>query len=213
MQIYNGVDLKEIIDHKVSKKEGKDFNLIMASDFRPEKKIEDVILALDLFNKRFPLKDFRLQIFGSKNNKNYFMYIKNILLNTNIAEKVFIKGLVTRKDLYKEFWSSDLFLLPSSNEGLSESLVQAMACGLPVICSNINPNKEVITNKFNGLIYQLGNINQLCECINFMYKNNNLCSEFSSKNTEIVRKKFNINEVVNSYSNYFEEIIKNEYIQ
>tara|TARA_B100000963_G_C22636831_1_gene678045 strand:- start:78 stop:1199 length:1122 start_codon:yes stop_codon:yes gene_type:complete len=209
IKIYNGVDLKEIIEHKESKKGGKELHLVMASDFRPEKKIEDVILALDLFNKKYPLKYFKLQIFGAQSNKLYTSYIKKILLNTNISNRVKIRGLVTRQELYKELWSSDLFLLSSSNEGLSESLVQAMACKLPVICSNIKPNKEVITNNSNGLVYELGNINELCECIKTLYSDHELCSKFSKNSYDFVREHLNINDVVISYSNYFEKLIKN----
>lgn len=62
-----------------------------------------------------------------------------------------------RKDVYQIYKASDVAVLPSLQEGLPVALMEAMACGLPVVCSNIRGNVDLIENDKGGF---------LCECFN-----------------------------------------------
>jgi len=61
-------------------------------------------------------------------------------------------------------------VLVSDYEGLSFSLLQAMACGLPVIVSNIQGNKDVIINNQDGLVVNLSEENALANSIKNLIK-------------------------------------------
>ena len=66
------------------------------------------------------------------------------------ANKLGLKDKVTfagwRQDVLEILSGCDLFIFPSLLEGLSNSILEAMACGLPCLVSDISENREIITN-------------------------------------------------------------------
>ena len=73
----------------------------------------------------------------------------------NQANRLGITGSVVfwgrRDDVLARLQSADIFVLPSRAEGISNALLEAMACGLPVVVSKIPGNVDVIEHKKNGL--------------------------------------------------------------
>lgn len=69
-------------------------------------------------------------------------YLKELAASLNISDIVTFLGY--REDMIDIYQTADVFLFPSYQEGLPMSLLEAMACGLPVICSNIRGNKDLM---------------------------------------------------------------------
>lgn len=72
-------------------------------------------------------------------------YLKNLISKLNIQDRVKLVGL--RSDVIDLYDAADVFVLPSFREGLSVSLMEAMASGLPVVCSRIRGNIDLIDNQ------------------------------------------------------------------
>jgi glycosyltransferase involved in cell wall biosynthesis len=66
----------------------------------------------------------------------------------------------TTRDYY---WASDLFVMPSRSEGQSNALNEAMACGLPVIASNVGGTLDVVEEGKSGVLFESENDRQLAE--------------------------------------------------
>ncbi len=66
-----------------------------------------------------------------------------------------------RNDPERILAASDIFVLPSYREGLPRSICEAMACGLPVIASNIRGCREEVTDGINGILFEPGSIKAL----------------------------------------------------
>lgn len=82
-----------------------------------------------------------------------------------LAEKFGLTDIITfagyREDIMELYQAADIFLFPSYQEGLPMALLEAMACGLPVICSNIRGNRDLmgpISSQVSGLSYCAGGI-------------------------------------------------------
>lgn len=73
-----------------------------------------------------------------------------LCLTLDIKDRVHFLGF--RKDIKKLCCSSDLFVFPSIQEGLSIALMEAMGCGLPVVASNIRGNNDLIIDKKGGIL-------------------------------------------------------------
>lgn len=74
---------------------------------------------------------------------------------------VVFAGPLDRTGLVDAMQRADIFCLPSHEEGLSLSLLQAMAAGLPVVATPESGAEEVVTSGVNGLIVHAGNVEQL----------------------------------------------------
>jgi glycosyltransferase involved in cell wall biosynthesis len=83
------------------------------------------------------------------------------IASLELAESVTLTGdQETTRDYY---WASDLFVLPSRSEGQSNALNEAMACGLPVIASNVGGALDVIEEGKSGILFEAENVHQLAE--------------------------------------------------
>lgn len=77
-----------------------------------------------------------------------------------------IHVLGSRNDVPEILRSSDIFVMPTYGEGMSNALLEAMAAGLPCITSDIPVNAEVIKDGHHGMLWKTGDQNHLVECLN-----------------------------------------------
>lgn len=74
-----------------------------------------------------------------------------------------------RKSVRDWYWAGDLLVLPSRTEGLSNALIEAMACGLPVIASNVGGALDVVEEGKNGVLFEAEDHNQLAQKLASMF--------------------------------------------
>lgn len=77
----------------------------------------------------------------------------------------YVKLLGIRHDAMELMKGSDIFVMPSRYEGLSIAMIEAMACGLPVIASDVPGLRGYIDQGENGFLFQIGQHKALAECI------------------------------------------------
>lgn len=96
------------------------------------------------------------------------------LLRENPKFRLIIATKLLHNELMAHFKASKIFVLNSGYEGLSHVILEAMACGLPVITTNIGGNPEIIQNRENGLLIEYNNKEQIKNAILEIWKNRNL---------------------------------------
>jgi glycosyltransferase involved in cell wall biosynthesis len=97
-----------------------------------------------------------------------------------------IKLLGVRRDISDLMQLSDIFILPSYTEGLSNTLLEAMSCGLPPVCTEISGNIDLVKNNENGLLYKAGDAKALYDQICLLYEKRNLINTFGEKARETI---------------------------
>lgn len=97
---------------------------------------------------------------------------------------------------------SDLKLLLSTKESFGLVALEAMACGVPCIGTNVGGIPEVIKDGYTGFICELGNIDEYFEKAMQILTNSALHKRFSDHSIEMVKQKFNADKAVS----YYEEI-------
>ena len=87
--------------------------------------------------------------------------LRQILMNGGVLERVHFGGQVSQKDLPNWYHQADLYISPSHVDGSSVSLMEALACGLPCLVSDIPANKEWVTEGENGWLFRDGDADYL----------------------------------------------------
>ena len=107
-------------------------------------------------------KDVSLLLLGGGSQANV---IRKILMNGNVLDRVQFAGQVSQRDLPSWYHLADLFVSPSHIDGSSVSLMEALACGLPCLVSDIPANREWVSDGDNGWLFPDGNADILAEKI------------------------------------------------
>ena len=97
----------------------------------------------------------------------------------------------------------DVFALPSASEGLSNVILEAMACGLPVVAYNIGGNTELITNKKGGYLIELGDRDGFVRAIANIMKKDAVRAEMGDFNRSCVLSNFSIARMVDCYDDIY----------
>lgn len=118
------------------------------SNFRPVKRIPDVIRTFHLLQKKVPA---RLLMIGEGVKLES---ARDLASELGIASRVSFLGPVTR--VGEILAQLDLFLLPSEYESFGLAALEAMACGVPVICTKTGGIPEVVENGVSGLLCEVG---------------------------------------------------------
>ena len=101
-----------------------------------------------------------------------------------------------RKDIFEVCKACDLFVFPSFREGLSVALMEAMACRLPVICSDIRGNTDLIEDGKGGYLIDPTNTVKLSEKITLLRSDYKLRERFANYNKSSINK-YSVNNVTN----------------
>jgi len=155
------------------------------------------------------------------NNKNVYYYLvgsgkldkylKQLTKELNIETNV--KFLGYRNDINELCNISDIYCFPSFQEGLPVALMEAMACGLPVVCSNIRGNKDLIQNGLGGFLCD-PNVDDFTNALNILIHDDKKRATMGSFNREYV-KKFDIHIVDKMMRDIYKNVLggkKNENI-
>ena len=112
--------------------------------------------------------------------------LKKKVLEMNLENNVEFAGF--SKNVHDEIRDATVFVLPSNYEGLSNSMLEAMAIGLPVICTDCPPGgaREYIQDYSNGILVRVGDAEGVCKALNYIVENRRQ-AEMISKNAEKIR--------------------------
>jgi glycosyltransferase involved in cell wall biosynthesis len=91
--------------------------------------------------------------------------IRQILQSGGVLDRVTFGGQVSQTDLPNWYHMADIYISPSHVDGSSVSLMEALACGLPCLVSDIPANKEWVVENENGWLFRDGDSNHLAEKI------------------------------------------------
>lgn len=167
-----GIDLKKFhvgyVDKVEKRKEigvgADDFVLLSVGELIPCKNHEVVIRAMSVLKQNSELNPIQLVICGQG---TYESDLKRLAEELRVSDHVRFLGY--RNDISELCNCADLFVFMSHQEGLPVALMEAMACGLPVVCSNIRGNTDLIADGVTGLIAD-HTPEKLAESINTMRK-------------------------------------------
>lgn len=111
-----------------------------------------------------------------------------------------------KKELIKE---SDIFILPSHNEGLPVSILECMAFNKPIISTKVGGIPEVVKDHVNGILISPGNLEELENAIDFFLSNPELIEQYGNASLEIVKDYFP-SSVIPKLNKIYSTLLENE---
>lgn len=204
--IFNFIDEREYVPRDTSELRSY-FNIssdekviIHVSNFRKVKHVPDVVNSFAYIRKEMPAK---LLLVGDGPEMNV---IVQLVKSLNLEQDVLFLG---KQDNLSELYAiSDLKLLLSEKEAFGLVLIEAMACGVPCIGSNIGGIPEVIEHNVNGFVVPLNDIEMVaCHAIKLL-KNDELHSRFKEQAILTVKEKFHSAQIVSQYEDLYWKVAK-----
>lgn len=203
-----GVDMR-IFDvdaaKNVLKKElniGNDANVIGTIAILRFKKGHHVLLdAVSEVLKVFPKTVFVFAGDGPQEEN-----IKKKMQELNLTNNVFLLGL--RHDIPDILKSLDIFVLPTLQESLPQSVMQAMAMGRPVIATTVGGLPEVVEDGISGILVEPENPHALSEAVISLLKDKERMKKMGDAGRKIAQEKYSVDAMVERMYNFYESLIR-----
>jgi len=132
--------------------------------------------------------------------------LKNQCDNLGLQKKIHFTGL--RQDTAELLSASDLFVLPSLNEGMGRALVEASAMSLPVIGTRVGGVPEVISEGETGLLANPADVKSLASAMEKLLGSETLRKKMGKAGRSYVNPKFSIGSMIQSIEEDYEQLLK-----
>lgn len=186
--IRNGVDLARF-SHSGPQPGGP---AVTVARLSPEKSIHTLLRACAVAVRERP--SFRLKIAGDGPCRAAL---------ESLRDELGLEGVVTFlgpvDDVPALLAEAGMFVLPSLTEGISLTLLEAMACGLPVVATRVGGNPEVVVDSETGLLVPAGQPEILARAILHLDRDPELCRRFGSAGRRRVERYFDVRQMVAAY--------------
>ena len=204
--IYNGIseDIISFQNNAVmlgNKEANRIKNIITIGRLTAQKGYNYLLEAIAL------LKDtllFNLYIFGEGSQKEDLMNQSKSLHLTDI-----VKFMGFHDNVLDYMSESDLFVSSSLWEGFPTVILEAMACGLPVVATDVSGSRELIINNYTGILVHPKRPDEIAGAINLILNSPNLARRFS-KNSRSKITEYLITNVAKKYENIYSQISQNK---
>ena len=168
-----------------------------------DKGIEDYIAAAKRIQKKYPATEFNLLGFIEPDEIHYEKDLENL------AKRGVVYYLGSQKHVVPFITRSHATIHPSIyGEGMSNVLLETASSGRPIITTDNPGCKETVQDEKTGFIYEGGNVDQLCACIErFLAMKNSERKEMGLLGREHVKENFSRDIVIDAYLTKIQEIL------
>jgi len=151
-------------------------------------------------------KSFHLLIVGKDDGDGYEKKVRQWVNDYGIIDAVTFAGFLTGKDKLMALYGSDLFVLPSYSEGLPTAVIEAMACGVPIVVSDkVGISREI--KQYNAGTIVKTNVEDVYNGIKNVFQNLDKAKGMALNAKKMVHSLYDINKVADEMIKMYEEAI------
>jgi glycosyltransferase involved in cell wall biosynthesis len=215
MTIENGIDISPFDKNVCRKKKLNSLDLDHESPIigsvgmiRNIKGYDVLITSFSDIIKLYP--NAKLLIIGTMENKADLIYktkLDGLISRLNLQENIIFLGF--RNNVNEILAILDVFVLPSRSEGISLSLLEAMASRKPIVATFAGGTKYVLENNLNGILVPPEDTEALANGILKLLIDKIFATELGIKARETIEKKFSLNGMLDKYVKLYDEILAN----
>jgi N-acetyl-alpha-D-glucosaminyl L-malate synthase BshA len=173
--------------------------LVHNSNFRPIKRVDDVIRVFAAARQRVPCQ---LVLIGDGPERSR---VERLVHELDLAHDVRFLG----KQLHfvKVLQEADVFLLPSETESFGLAALEALSCGVPVVASRVGGLPEVISDGENGYLLPLGDVAAMADATARILGDDALHARMSRAARAAAVGKFQREPMVGRYEEYYRKVL------
>jgi len=196
--IPNAVDAEEYINNR-------DENFILyAGRFRKFKGVTYLIQAFSEISRDYDDTDLYLVGSGPEEKR-----LKKMVRLKNIEDRVQFIPLVGKTKLREYLSTCSVFVLPSLFESFGIVVIEVMASGKPVIASDIPGPKDIITQSYDGFLFEKENVDELKRYLELCLSDEKLRRKIGENARKTVEEKYTFEKIAKEYLKIFESIRDN----
>jgi L-malate glycosyltransferase len=173
--------------------------IIHVSNFRPVKRVQDVVETFARIAEAMPAK---LLLVGDGPEMTP---VCRLVRKLGLTDKVHLLG--KQENLDELYSISDLKLLLSEKESFGLVALEAMACGVPCIGTNVGGMPEVIQHGVTGYICELGDIDDISSKAISLLTNQQIHEQFANNGVSVVNTKFRAEQIVGQYEQLYYKLL------
>jgi N-acetyl-alpha-D-glucosaminyl L-malate synthase BshA len=173
--------------------------LMHLSNFRPVKRVTDVVEIFALVREKIPAK---LVMIGDGPDRGAAEYI---VRKKHLSKDVFFLG--KQDHVQEKLGLADLFLLPSDSESFGLAALEAMACQVPVLATNVGGLPEVVTHGIDGYLFEPRDVPTAAKyALDILTRpdRGRMMGEMARANA---RRKYCSNDIIPLYERYYEKVL------
>jgi len=199
VEIPNGVDINRFSKSSLQNKRGIR-NITYIGRLDSYKGIEYLFNGFkDLLSE---VDNVRLTIIGNGPDETI---LKNMAKDLAIQDSVTFKG--RQEDIVSELYNTDIFVLPSLSEGMSNVILEAMACGLPVVATSAGGNSDLIRDRCNGIVIPPRDPIRLSAALLELLEDGELAQRLGKEARKTVEENYSMGHIVDEYVKLYERLL------
>ena len=190
---------EQAVERRVEFAEPGERLLVHLSNFRPVKRVTDVVEIFDRVQKKIPA---RLMMMGDGPDRRA---AERLACEKGIHGKIHFMG---KQDMiHEKLAMADVMLLPSEMESFGLAALEAMACKVPAIATNVGGVAELVDHGLNGLLYEVGDVDGMAAGALSLFKDRERLEEMRQASRVTAQKRFCSTLVLPLYIKYYEQIL------
>jgi glycosyltransferase involved in cell wall biosynthesis len=206
--VYNGFDPERLKSCQFENDSPTGpFTVVMTGRMVREKDYAAYLSAARLFSQR-NLNNWQFWAIGNGANRSTLLSSSNdLIMRGHLA---FPEAGIEVLNFVRQSTVGVLMTNPLYHaEGCSNSIMEYMACGLPVICSKSGGNEELVVDGETGFLINPGDAGALVERLTYLYDNPDIAQKMGKAGKERLLKEFSVERMVNGMVSVYQEVLKN----
>jgi glycosyltransferase involved in cell wall biosynthesis len=206
--IYNGIDTeyfkpsktKSLLRSQIGLQDSN-FVITIVANLYKIKGVEYFIRAASLVAQEVPESKFIIVGDGAEKDG-----LAELAANLGISEKIIFTGNIYNTKDYLA--TSDVYVCSSLSEGFSNSILEAMAMGLPVVATDVGGNKEAVVDNESGFLVPAQDYQGIASKIIELYQNHDERYQMGDKGRAIAEERFNLKRMIKEHEKLYLDLIE-----
>ncbi len=125
---------------------------------------------------------------------------------SNPEYQIIVTGAVPHKDMPAYYSLMDVFVHPSLRDGMPNAVLEAMACGVPVVATPVGGVLDVVKDRENGMLVPVNDVEALCQAVETIVSDESLRNKLTQSARQIILEKFTLEKELDANLNVYRSL-------